>query len=106
MDAFERTDTPVVLAGTKDNREDLPSVTIDYKKADTEALNLMFNDGKKNLGIVVGDPDAVVNNFKIFWHILTSIHCGIQDSHCTAITCYNHTINTIFSKLRIKIIAI
>ena len=62
MDAFERTDTPVVLAGTKDNREDLPSVTIDYKKADTEALNLMFNDGKKNLGIVVGDPDAVVNN--------------------------------------------
>ena len=22
----------------------------------------MFNDGKKNLGIVVGDPDAVVNN--------------------------------------------
>ena len=62
MDAFERTDTPVVLAGTKDNREDLPSVTIDYKKADTEALNLLFNDGKKNLGIVVGDPDAVVNN--------------------------------------------
>lgn len=62
MDAFERTDTPVVLAGTKDNREDLPSVTIDYKKADTEAFNLMFNDGKKNLGIVVGDPDAVVNN--------------------------------------------
>lgn len=62
MDAFERTDTPVVLAGTKDNREDLPSVTIDYKKADTEAFNLMFNDGKKNLGIVVGDPDAVVNS--------------------------------------------
>lgn len=59
--AFKRTNTPVVLAGTKDNRDEFPSVTIDYQKADTEALNLMFNDGKKNLALVVGDPDAVVN---------------------------------------------
>ncbi|MDK6304386.1 substrate-binding domain-containing protein [Lactobacillus crispatus] len=61
-DAFKRTDTPVVLAGTKDNRDDFASVTIDYKKADTEALNLMYHDGKKHLGIVVGDQDAVVNS--------------------------------------------
>lgn len=60
--AFARTDTPVVLAGTKDNHDELPSVTIDYKKADTEALNLMFNDGKKNLSLVVGDKEAVVND--------------------------------------------
>lgn len=59
--AFSRTETPVVLAGTKDNHDELPSVTIDYKKADTEALNLMFNDGKKNLALVVGDEEAVVN---------------------------------------------
>ncbi|MCT7889307.1 MAG: substrate-binding domain-containing protein [Lactobacillus crispatus] len=61
-DAFKRTDTPVVLAGTKDNRDDFASVTIDYKKADTEALNLMYHYGKKHLGIVVGDQDAVVNS--------------------------------------------
>lgn len=61
LEAFSRTDTPVVLAGTKDNHDELPSVTIDYKKADTEALNLMFNDGKKNLALVVGDEEAVVN---------------------------------------------
>lgn len=60
-EAFKRTKTPVVLAGTKDNRDDFASVTIDYKKADTEALNLMLHDGKKHLGIVVGDQDAVVN---------------------------------------------
>lgn len=59
--AFKRTSTPVVLAGTKDNREEFASVTIDYQKADTEALNLMYNDGKKNLALVVGDPEAVVN---------------------------------------------
>lgn len=62
VEAFERTDTPVVLAGTTDNRDKLPSVTIDYKKADTEALNLMYNDGKKNLALVVGDEEAVVNS--------------------------------------------
>lgn len=60
--AFARTNTPVVLAGTMDNRDELPSVTIDYKKADTEALNLMFNDGKKHLALVVGDDQAVVND--------------------------------------------
>ncbi len=59
--AFKQTNTPVVLAGTKDNRDEFASVTIDYQKADTEALNLMYNDGKKNLAIVVGDPDTVVN---------------------------------------------
>ncbi|KRL91270.1 substrate-binding domain-containing protein [Lactobacillus kalixensis] len=61
-EAFKRTDTPVVLAGTKDNRAEFPSVTIDYKKAGTEAYNLMYNDGKRKLALVVGDPDAVVNS--------------------------------------------
>lgn len=36
--AFKRTNTPVVLAGTKDNRDEFASVTIDYQKADTEAF--------------------------------------------------------------------
>lgn len=61
INAFKRTDTPVVLAGTKDSHAEIPSVTIDYRKADTEALNLMYNDGKKNLALILGDPDAVVN---------------------------------------------
>lgn len=61
VEAFKRTSTPVVLAGTKDSRIDIPSVTIDYKKAGTEALNLLLNDGKKNLALVVGDAEAVVN---------------------------------------------
>ncbi|CCI85271.1 catabolite control protein A [Lactobacillus pasteurii DSM 23907 = CRBIP 24.76] len=61
VEAFKRTSTPVVLAGTKDSRTDIPSVTIDYKKAGTEALNLLLNDGKKNLALVVGDAEAVVN---------------------------------------------
>lgn len=60
-EAFKRTGTPVVLAGTKDSRPEFPSVSIDYVKAGTEAYNLMYNDGKRNLALVIGDPDAVVN---------------------------------------------
>lgn len=61
IEAFNRTDTPVVLAGTKDGHQEFPSVTIDYQKADTEALNLLYNDGRKNLALVLGDPNTVVN---------------------------------------------
>lgn len=60
-EAFKRTDTPVVLAGTKSSHQEFPSVAIDYMKADTEALNLLYNDGKKNLALVLDDPDTVVN---------------------------------------------
>jgi LacI family transcriptional regulator len=61
VEAFKRTDTPVVLAGTKDKNDEFPSVTIDYKKADTEALSLLYNDGKRNLALVLDKSDTVVN---------------------------------------------
>ena len=63
-ESFRRTNTPVVLAGTTDNRDDFPSVTIDYMKAGTEAFNLMYNDGKRHLALVCGDGEAVVNKEK------------------------------------------
>lgn len=60
-EAFKRTDTPVVLAGTKDRHKEFPSVSIDYQKADTEAFNLFYNDGRKNLALVLDNPDTFVN---------------------------------------------
>lgn len=60
-EAFKRTNTPVVLAGTVAGNENFPSVNIDYKKADTEALNLLLNDGKKHLALIVGDKNAPIN---------------------------------------------
>lgn len=62
VEAFERTNTPVVLAGTVDSRQQYPSVAIDYKKADTEAFNTMLNDGKQRLALVVGNEDASINH--------------------------------------------
>lgn len=65
-EAFKRTDTPVVLAGTVSDNLEFPSVNIDYKKADTEALNLLLNDGKKKLALIVGDKEASINlNYRI-----------------------------------------
>lgn len=60
-EAFKRTDTPVVLAGTVSDSDEFPSVNIDYKKANTEALNLLVNDGKKHLGLIIGDENAPIN---------------------------------------------
>lgn len=61
QEIFERTNTPVVLAGTADANQDFPSVTIDYKAAEKEALGLLLKNGKKNLALVVGDGKAYVN---------------------------------------------
>ena len=38
QEIFKRTNTPVVLAGTADANQNFPSVTIDYKAAEKEAL--------------------------------------------------------------------
>ena len=61
QEIFKRTNTTVVLAGTADANQDFPSVIIDYKAAETDALGLLLKNGKKNLALVVGDGKAYVN---------------------------------------------
>lgn len=62
VEAFSRTNTPVVLAGTVDDGYDeLSSVNIDYEQADTEAFELMYQDGCRNIALVFGDPESAVN---------------------------------------------
>ena len=61
QEIFNRTNTPVVLAGTADANQEFSSVTIDYKAAEKEALGLLLKNGKKNLALVVGDGKAYVN---------------------------------------------
>lgn len=60
-EAFDRTKTPVVLAGTIDSRDRFASVNIDYQKSDTEALQLLLEKGAKKLALVLGDKDAAIN---------------------------------------------
>lgn len=61
LEAFDRSNVPVVLAGTIDNRHKFPNVSIDYEKANEAALELMRKDGKKNLAFVSGSTESSVN---------------------------------------------
>lgn len=59
--AFERTNTPVVLAGTIDSREQFASVNIDYQKSDKEALTLLLDNGCKEIALILADDEASIN---------------------------------------------
>ncbi|GFZ27338.1 substrate-binding domain-containing protein [Lactobacillus corticis] len=61
IEAFDRTNTPVVLAGTVDSRGKYPSVTIDYDEATLDVFGQLYQDGKHHLAWVVGDTESSVN---------------------------------------------
>lgn len=60
-EAFVRTNTPVVLAGTIDEANEFCSVSIDFKAAEKDVFNLFYKDGKRKLALAVCDKDAFVN---------------------------------------------
>lgn len=60
-EVFDRTSTPVVLASTLDSIGDLPSVAIDFRKAMRRALDLLYQDGKRDLAFVINDYNATIN---------------------------------------------
>lgn len=77
FEAFERTNTPVVLTGTVDSRMKFPTVTIDYKKADHEAFDLLYNNGKEKLALIVGEGDASINRdhrIPAYKNFMKSVH--------------------------------
>lgn len=59
--AFERTNTPVVLAGTIDSREQFASVNIDYQKSDKESFNLLLENGCGEIALILADAEASIN---------------------------------------------
>ena len=59
--AFERTNTPVVLAGTIDSREQFASVNIDYPKSDKESFNLLLENGCGEIALILADAEASIN---------------------------------------------
>ncbi|MBP2058583.1 LacI family transcriptional regulator [Lactobacillus colini] len=60
-EAFARTNTPVVLAGTIDESNEFGSVSIDFKTAENDVFNLFYKDGKRKLALAVGDEGAFIN---------------------------------------------
>lgn len=55
---IDLTDTPVVLAGTIDDKDELPTIVIDYKKASVDSTQLLINNGNKNIALLGLDIDS------------------------------------------------
>jgi LacI family transcriptional regulator len=61
MNKFEDMDVPVVLISTKDDKNTLPSITIDNEKAAFEAVDFLCKLGHKKIAMISGlydDPNA------------------------------------------------
>lgn len=57
-DEIDLTDTPVVLAGTIDEKNELPSIIIDYKEASKETTQLLIDHGNEKIALLGLDIDA------------------------------------------------
>lgn len=78
-----RSNIPVVLAGTlSENKDAFGSVTIDYRKAITEALNIFVKDNKKNFALVLDSQDSYlsVEHFKKAFNDFVQTN-NINNSH-------------------------
>lgn len=55
---IDRTDTPVVLAGTIDEQDELPSIIIDYKKSAADTTQLLLDHGNEKVALIGLEIDA------------------------------------------------
>lgn len=56
---IDLTDTPVVLAGTIDDKDELPSVLIDFKEASADSTQLLIDHGHEKIALLGLDIDAL-----------------------------------------------
>lgn len=59
---FERSRTPIVLAGTLDIKGNIPNVNIDYGQAMKDSLSILFENGNDRVGFVYRSDDDVINS--------------------------------------------
>ncbi|QNQ81924.1 LacI family DNA-binding transcriptional regulator [Lactobacillus sp. PV037] len=64
-EAFLRTNTPIVLAGTVSLNGEFDRVSIDYNEAEKDAFELLYKDGKTRLGLVISNPEVAINKKRI-----------------------------------------
>ncbi len=59
---FERSKTPIILAGSVDDKEKLGSVHIDYVAAVEEAISDLINHGNKKIAFISGPLNEPINS--------------------------------------------
>ena len=64
VEEFEKSPVPIVLAGSIENSEKIPSVNIDYEQAAFDAVNEFIGKGHKNIAYVIGPLHEPENSEK------------------------------------------
>lgn len=59
-DEIDRTDTPIVMAGSVDREGKLPSVNINYNESTKDAFALLHKNGHQRIGLVTSQKDEPV----------------------------------------------
>ncbi|MCM3599199.1 catabolite control protein A [Robertmurraya korlensis] len=61
---FKRSPAPIVLAGSLEDSEQVPSVNIDYEQATYDAVNTFIEKGHKRIAMVIGPFHEPINKEK------------------------------------------
>lgn len=62
LQSMEHSPVPIVLAGSVDESEKLPSVNIDYFQATYEAVEMLINNGHKRIAFASGPLNYTINS--------------------------------------------
>ncbi|HEY9576578.1 MAG TPA: LacI family DNA-binding transcriptional regulator, partial [Pseudobacillus sp.] len=63
VEEFERSPVPVVLAGSLEPTEQIPSVNIHYREAAVDVINLLTEKGHKNIAFIDGPLDDTISQY-------------------------------------------
>ncbi|MDR7000528.1 catabolite control protein A [Neobacillus niacini] len=73
VEEFEKSPVPIVLAGSIEESETIPSVNIDYEQAAFDAVKEFIDKGHKNIAYIVGplyEPENTEKKLKGYKHAL------------------------------------
>ncbi|CAM5202654.1 Catabolite control protein A OS=Ureibacillus acetophenoni OX=614649 GN=SAMN05877842_102542 PE=4 SV=1 [Ureibacillus acetophenoni] len=62
LHAMKHSPAPIVLAGSVDESNELPSVNIDYFQASYEAIQLLISNGHKRIAFILGPLAYTINS--------------------------------------------
>lgn len=64
VDEFKKSSVPIVLAGSIEESEKIPSVNIDYEQATYDAVNTFIEKGHKHIAYIIGPLIEPINSEK------------------------------------------
>jgi LacI family transcriptional regulator len=82
--AFRSSSVPIVLCATTDDNNSIPAVDIDHEKAAFDAVNLLIQEGHRNIGMISGtlqDPANGYARFQGYKRALQEANIPIIDEH-------------------------